>query len=405
MRKNFERVRLVLKAEGVHVWVFESDSVEGLRAGRVDGRWALGDGGGECIGSLVWCRKESHVVRLLGVGVCANGLGAWRTGSEVPPWCRFGVGAPKKKSQRGAHKTGAGGRFGTIKTGAGCAVPKAKAKSVQCAGSGVVRRSGAGAERSSEHECSALQVKGESVQRVGVEVKGKSAQRAGLAMPLVRGLGALSSSGSEWPSSSESEGAAVEKVRRRVFEDDSSEGGLVVKEGGKSGRGRAVRGPVMADAEESKVFQPAYVDLNLCQALIWNKGNGRLQCNHRPEVGSDLCTAHRRRGAPHGRVQGAIPYKKFEEFKKAALKPKESVQWYARHLMWYYASETVAKETGAVLEGLNEVDATGGWKLTDQMYEACLKKMQEFCLQRKLSSLRIRTSMVLKNNLHRFVGL
>ena len=76
-------------------------------------------------------------------------------------------------------------------------------------------------------------------------------------------------------------------------------------------------------------------------------------------------------------MRGPIPQKKFEQFKKAALNPRESVQWYSRHLMWHYASEMVRGQGGAELEYLNEKDAEGRYKLTDQMYEACLKRMQQ----------------------------
>ena len=89
------------------------------------------------------------------------------------------------------------------------------------------------------------------------------------------------------------------------------------------------------------------------------------------------------RGARHGRVRGSIPNKKSGEFKKAALKPIESRQWYSRHLMWYYASEIVEEQGGGVLQSINEKDAEGRFKLTDSMYEACLKKIQAFIGQHK----------------------
>ena len=131
----------------------------------------------------------------------------------------------------------------------------------------------------------------------------------------------------------------------------------------------------MADASEAREFQPVDVDESLCQALLCNRGFGKMQCGYRPLKGSDLCKKHVRYGAPHGKVRGPIPQKKFEEFKKVALNPKESVQWYSRHLMWQYASEMVRGQGGAELEYLNEKDAEGRYKLTDQMYEACLKRM------------------------------
>ena len=132
----------------------------------------------------------------------------------------------------------------------------------------------------------------------------------------------------------------------------------------------------LADEDESRQFQPALVDEGRCKALMWNRGRGQLQCSRKPLRGTDLCKSHQR--PAHGRVRGAIPAKKLEEFRKFALKPeKESKQWYARHLMWAYASE-LAKENNIRLENLNEVDRAGQYKLTDELYERALRKLQEY---------------------------
>ena len=73
------------------------------------------------------------------------------------------------------------------------------------------------------------------------------------------------------------------------------------------------------------------------------------------------------------RCEARSPQEKLTEFRKRLLNPaKDSKQWYARHLMWAYASEEVPG-----LEYLNEVDARGQFVLTDEVYERCLKRLQE----------------------------
>jgi len=96
----------------------------------------------------------------------------------------------------------------------------------------------------------------------------------------------------------------------------------------------------MCDPEEAKEYQPLVVDQKLCQALMWNRGYGKLQCVHKPFGSLDVCKMHV--NTPHGRVRGAIPLKKLEEFKMFELHgkdKKDADQWYARHLMWHYASK------------------------------------------------------------------
>ena len=133
-----------------------------------------------------------------------------------------------------------------------------------------------------------------------------------------------------------------------------------------SKRRAAAEAKKVADAEAARTYQPVAVDASRCQALMWNRGYGKLQCGKPPESGSDLCKQHQR--APHGKVRGPIPEKKLAEFAAAALKPaKESVQWYARHLMWAYASKM-----SPTLECLSDMDESGNYKLTDIEYERCL---------------------------------
>ena len=91
-------------------------------------------------------------------------------------------------------------------------------------------------------------------------------------------------------------------------------------------------------AEAARQFQPSAVDPSTCQALLWNGGRGRLQCQLLPMTGTRLCKRHQK--APHGEVRGPIPAKKFDQFCAQALKPyKDSKQWYSRYLMWAAAAE------------------------------------------------------------------
>ena len=94
------------------------------------------------------------------------------------------------------------------------------------------------------------------------------------------------------------------------------------------------------DVKEALLFQPADVDPGLRMALLWNCGRGQMQCLRKPLRGTNLCGQHV--SPSHGLVRGALPAKKMAEFRRAVLKPaKETKQWYARHLMWAYASEAV----------------------------------------------------------------
>ena len=116
-----------------------------------------------------------------------------------------------------------------------------------------------------------------------------------------------------------------------------------------------------------------------CQALVCNGWLGRKQCSKRPVPGSDLCGHHVRwfaKGKGCGRVTGAIPWEALRQFKNKASKisksKSESVsqQWYARHLMWAYASQEESE-----LQDLSERDAQGDWVLDKVAYERCLQKI------------------------------
>ena len=115
--------------------------------------------------------------------------------------------------------------------------------------------------------------------------------------------------------------------------------------------------------EEALQFQPLEVDSSLCQALMWNGGQGQLQCCWPPEFGKQLCGRHR--NAPHGRVRGPIPPAKLRLFREKALKGNVvSKQFYTRQLMWAFATKVAP-------------DAQYLKDLTDQEYELCLKKVQQ----------------------------
>ena len=139
--------------------------------------------------------------------------------------------------------------------------------------------------------------------------------------------------------------------------------------------GYQVTEALMAHANDNAIFMhclpryPEEVDETRCRALMWNRGFGKLQCCNPVPRGQELCRVHTQ--APHGKVRGPIPEQKLNEFRKRALKPgKDSKQWYARHLMWAYASKM-----SPMLEYLNEVDDRGQYKLSDMQYEQCLKQM------------------------------
>ena len=104
--RNFEVVRRTLAAEGFFLWVYESFSAEALSCGEMQGRWRLGAVSGECVGSMVWLREESHVVRLVfRPGFRHKELG-WHASGEVAPWFRYVVGAPKRGDGGGEQGSG-----------------------------------------------------------------------------------------------------------------------------------------------------------------------------------------------------------------------------------------------------------------------------------------------------------
>ena len=64
------------------------------------------------------------------------------------------------------------------------------------------------------------------------------------------------------------------------------------------GRRREVRSGAAdraARVQDSREFQPDVVDATRCQALLLNRGRGKLQCRGKLVRGSDLCAKHNRR--------------------------------------------------------------------------------------------------------------
>ena len=92
---------------------------------------------------------------------------------------------------------------------------------------------------------------------------------------------------------------------------------------------------------DSKEFQPDAVDESRCQALMLNRGYGKLQCIGKPVRGGDLCAKHSRR-LLWGRVTGALSQGVLSKFWRTKLKGRpEEQQWYSRHLMWHMAVKEV----------------------------------------------------------------
>jgi len=87
-------------------------------------------------------------------------------------------------------------------------------------------------------------------------------------------------------------------------------------------------------ADPSAAFTPAEIDTARCMARTWAQGKGGQFGKVKLE-GSDFCTTHGQadKYKVHGRVDGAIPAKKLEEFVKASttvpkpeLSPEEAAE-------------------------------------------------------------------------------
>ena len=100
---NFAVVWRAFESEGVYFWVYESESATALACGEVSGRWCFGARGGERVGSLVWLRKEMHVMRLVWRSRAEPIAQWWSVSTDVEPWHRYVVGAPKAKGKRGSN--------------------------------------------------------------------------------------------------------------------------------------------------------------------------------------------------------------------------------------------------------------------------------------------------------------
>lgn len=74
--------------------------------------------------------------------------------------------------------------------------------------------------------------------------------------------------------------------------------------------------------QEWKRFTPDEVSTTHCMARIWGGGKGG-QCKSKPAANSDFCAAHTKKECwrTHGRCDGPIPEKKFQQFLKESGKP------------------------------------------------------------------------------------
>ena len=382
-RRNFENVRFLLEGEGAFVHVYEASSRGDVLRGAVRGSWVLGDRQGVCAGHVVWLREERHVVRVAWRGGGSGVLRQCQARKGTAPWLRFGVGGFGKSKGHGRARS-EGGKFVAKKPASCVAGPLApvarSSEAVEVAAMAepsrpdivepcLASRAGAGGpararlrgvddSTSSDEGCRAL-VSVRERQREIVESGEQEAESL------------WEDNGIAWAKES-----GGRRGRLRGVDESSSDGLSVGRPRRRSGRLQQACARALAGVEESKEFQPVHVDGGRCLALMWNRGHGKLQCSHRPRAGSDLCGHHIAYGAPHGKVRGAIPQKKFDAFKMAMLSPKESQQWYARHLMWSYASSMVEEECGVALKSLNEKDEDGRFRVSDHMYEACLAKIQ-----------------------------
>ena len=388
--RNFEEVRKALVAESVHVWVYESDSAVGLARGELFGRWRFGSAAGVSVGVMVWLRREQHVVRLV-VSDPASGLdGCWQASADVAPWFRYVVGAPKKKSQRGAHLNSRQTTTEVVAAAGGPSVPERRAPTLSQLSDGLVdlapqravpRLTGLNDSSGDDESDVPLRPRPEvpraprvlGVSNTSDEGKATAApQRSIPRAPRLLGLNV---------SSDDEEGVAAPPLMRSSRVHESASDASV--DGRRSARRRVPRRKsarfvaAMCDPNDALEFQPAAVDATRCQALMWNHGYGKLQCSRKPRGACGVCAGHA--NLPHGRVRGAIPQRKLDEFRDFALKPvkKASDQWYARHLMWAYAIKQVPD-----LEYLNELqdeteedETKWVYRLDDEMYERCLAKI------------------------------
>ena len=144
-----------------------------------------------------------------------------------------------------------------------------------------------------------------------------------------------------------------------------------------------------------KRFSPDVPDKTKCYARLWAGGRG-AQCNRFPISGRALCGMHSNRGAPHGLVNGAIPYEKLQEFLRAEEKrgnmlrkraataegvkggakrrlDRRKRHWYARFVLWSEAMKLDTEERRSQCGPLESVDDLGDAEFTD-----CLERVNEY---------------------------
>ena len=104
---NFRGVAEVLRRLGKRVRVLDVQRTSDFWSRSFLGVWDLGATSGRVLGTLVWSRSDQHVFvsHCHGMETWLDALDSYRT-SAPPPWHVCNVGAPKKKSKRGAHLKG-----------------------------------------------------------------------------------------------------------------------------------------------------------------------------------------------------------------------------------------------------------------------------------------------------------
>ena len=277
--QNVEQVQIILEAECVFFWVYESFSLAALLAGELVGRWFMGSSDGVCAGVLVWLSWEKHVVRLDDSCGFLSKMLTLICCDEVAPWCRYSVGAPKKKGRRGWNFAQGGPQCRSVRPSVEFGGMSVGYHVLSFSGgSSVCKQDGMASM------CSGLDGGLAEVCEEGVLESGLSSQ-SGLTILPVSGLGSQDTLIGDDVGTSAS-------LCSNVFSRESKPV-------------RLRRLTKRLDEEDARRFQPIHVDESLCMALLWNRGCGKLQCSFRPLRGSDVCGKHV--GAPHGKVRGPIP--------------------------------------------------------------------------------------------------
>ena len=105
--RNFGRLQCALAHEAVCVHVVTAESLAQFAPEIAVGRsWRLGDAGGRCLGTILWCTREQHAYATQGLPVVMS-----RSRCAHPPWVGGTVAGPKRSGKaqaKGAAKAQAG---------------------------------------------------------------------------------------------------------------------------------------------------------------------------------------------------------------------------------------------------------------------------------------------------------